>query len=661
MRLWPCVGIWHTRARIVSQRNGSAPLQGGVAIVLGWLVVALANAVMITTKPLPPAGIGVRLQHHLFDLGQLLAIALACAGFVAVWRRWGSRRNVLACVCIGLLAVLAACAVVPDDLESFSYRLFPDHERDVQVLGAVVLGAAVGVAAFVGSRLRRPRLRWLGIGLGAAAAAMNHVVLERGYPAAHLFLACAAATLAGSSIVGSRGWSWPRSLRIGATVVALAAAGAALLVTPDPRAAMELFKSDGAVLVRYVAIARSWVRSTVRGPRNVVLVKGIHPDWNKRRDGVASIAPTEPRLTAASPVFVLITVDALRNDLLTNESYRRRLPNLWKLASDGVYFTQMRTAGSTTRNSTGALMASKYRFQLNWTRQRRKGNNLSLDPTPQFPEILRGLGYDTVNVVSYPPLQSSSGIVREMEENLFAPPAKEHPFALADKLMDLAIPRLRTHGDRPLLVFMHLMDAHDPYDSAGEFDSDWEGYVHEVAAVDEQIGRLRRAIEDSSLRDRTILILTADHGEALGEHGIPHHDVSLYDVLVRVPLVIYMPGVTPRRVNEPVSTTDIGPTILDLAFTDTPGEYMGQSLVMYLRGETPALTRPIVGDQLKARSLVYGKYKLIHNVWQGTREVYNLDTDPDETENLYGLLEGEGERMHDTLDDFFEVHRYRPE
>lgn len=638
-------------------------MAGGVAIVLGWLLVALANAVMIATKPLPLAGVWVRVQHHLFDLGQVLAIALVCAGLVAVWRRWGSRRNVVACLCIAEVAVLAACAVVPDDLENFASRLFPDYEREVQVLGAVALGASIGVVAWLGSVLRRPWLRWLGIGLGAAGAALNHVVLQRGYPSAHLFLASASATLAGSSIVGAqlggRLWgAWPRRARVGVIIVAGAAAVASLLVRPDPRAALALSSSDGSFLARYVAVARIWLRSTIRGPR-IVSMKGVHPDWIKRRDDAPPVPPTKPRLTAPSPVFVLITVDALRNDLLMDEAYRPRLPNLWKLADEGVYFTHMRTAGTTTRNSTGSLMASKYRFQLEWTREPRKGSNLSRDPTPQLSELLNKLGYDTVNVVSYPPLQSWSGIVRKMKENLFVAPEGKLGYATADELMDLAIPRLRAHGDRPLFMFMHLMDPHDPYDSAGEFDSDWEGYLHEVAAVDAQIGRLRRVIEESRLHDRAVVIVSSDHGEAFGQHGIPHHDVSLYEVLVRVPLIIHMPGLTPRRVNAPVSTVDIGPTILDLAFTNTPGEYMGQSLVMYLRGETPVLTRPIAGDQVKARSLVLGSYKLIYSPKDGTREVYDLDTDPDETDNLYGLLDGEGERLHDTLDAFFDVHKRR--
>ena len=158
----------------------------------------------------------------------------------------------------------------------------------------------------------------------------------------------------------------------------------------------------------------------------------------------------------------------------------------------------------------------------------------------------------------------------------------------------------------------------------------------EIGVVDQQIQRLKKDLADMGLAPRTTLIVTADHGEAFGEHGTQFHATTLYDELLRVPLIISSPGVRPRQVSEPVSLVDLGPTVLDLMGVPTPGHFMGQSLVPFLRGESPVLTRPIVAEGRLKRAMVFpdGK-KAIVDDRHGTIEVYDLRSDPKEERNLF--------------------------
>jgi arylsulfatase A-like enzyme len=124
-----------------------------------------------------------------------------------------------------------------------------------------------------------------------------------------------------------------------------------------------------------------------------------------------------------------------------------------------------------------------------------------------------------------------------------------------------------------------------------------------------------------------------------------------------VPLFVRVPGVKPARVADPVSGIDIGATLLDLVGADTPGTFLGQSLVPYLRGERPKLTRPIASDMGSVQSVVFGKYKVIDDSRRNMVEVYDLSVDARERENLYGTLDGHDELMLKALRRFFDVRR----
>jgi len=186
------------------------------------------------------------------------------------------------------------------------------------------------------------------------------------------------------------------------------------------------------------------------------------------------------------------------------------------------------------------------------------------------------------------------------------------------------------------------MDAHAPYDKVKGSGSNKERYLDELATIDAAIGRLSDAIDARGLGGRTYLVVTADHGEAFGEHGTNFHASTIYEELVRVPLVVRGPGIKPRTIGEPVSLVDVGATILDLFQLETPGDWMGQSLVPLLQGRDVELARPIVLDTGRRMQGLVGRdgIKVIRNVRAGTFEVYDLFRDPNEARNLAATPDG---------------------
>jgi arylsulfatase A-like enzyme len=345
----------------------------------------------------------------------------------------------------------------------------------------------------------------------------------------------------------------------------------------------------------------------------------------------------------------LISIDAFRADLLQDERWRSRLPRLAQLAQGSLYFSQARSPGSSTRNSLGQLFSSKYSAQLRWTAKKGLGPNLREDPTPRLSNLLGEAGFSTVFLSTYPSLTSKHAIAGSFQHEQRLKPVQERQrFPLSDFVVDAALEQLEQHGEGPTFLYMHWLDAHDPYDAAGTKGTPFQRYLREVELCDHSLGRLIDELRKRSLWQRTVLVVTADHGEALGEHGIPHHGQGLYDVLVRVPLIVSVPGVAPRRVHVPVTTLDIAPTLLDLLGLPTPGEYMGQSLVGFLRGATPKLDRPIALDEsrMRLRGLIVGPYKIIDDKKKHIVEIYDLSKDPGEAHNLFGsMADGQDQQL----------------
>jgi len=195
----------------------------------------------------------------------------------------------------------------------------------------------------------------------------------------------------------------------------------------------------------------------------------------------------------------------------------------------------------------------------------------------------------------------------------------------------------------PFLIWIHFLDPHKQYLEHPGFSNYGKSpralYDGEIAYTDHHIGRVLRALWASPLAARTAVILTGDHAEAFGEHGAFFHGREVWDEIMRVPLLVSVPGAGPRRIARRVSHVDLAPTVLDLAGIAEDSGARGTSLVPELFGaEGPA--RPVLVDQPRnpyyppKRAFIDGRYKLHHAIDSNTYRLFDLDRDPKETNDL---------------------------
>ncbi len=634
--------------------SGTAPprVSASAASVLAWALLALVNAGFILRLPFgPPLQ---RLQHHAYDAGQLLFAGAILGSIALVWTRFGPKRPALRLVAIALLAAVPAYLFLPQDLYGLSEDLAGDERaHGVARLLSFAVAPTVAAAAWVGGWLARPRLRWAGVVVGLAFAAANNVALPADYRGIHLFVALDAATLIAACLAGAalprpvaRVASWRFAVAIVPALAVLTAPS--VLVRPKNAVRQELAKLDGAVFVS--ALARTLWRAGTR-------VANVPPElveWFEDRKTLPPIPPTVPSPAPKNPIVILIGVDSMKADLFTNERTLARLPRLAAIRERSLDFTMARSPGSRTIVTWGSVFTGSYYTGIRWSGD---GNRPSIagDTTLRFPELLGKAGIDTSTFVSYGALDGKN-VGRNFGEVVNVPIRKGQQFGLSSDAMPKIIERVSKQDASPLFLFAHLMDPHYPFDAAVKTGANFDRFTAEVALADTSIGMLWDTLESKGLLDRTVLIVTADHGEGFGQHGAPHHTVNLYEELIRVPLFIYAPGVTPRKIATPVTLMDLGPTILDLFRRPTPAYFLGQSLVPFMRGEDPVLTRPIAAERYGTHVLFMGSRKIILDTDHGREEIYDLSTDPNETKNLADDLGEEGDRATALARAFFAAH-----
>jgi hypothetical protein len=539
--------------------------------------------------------------------------------------------------------------VLPSDLGGTANKLamFGSQVTRLYLL-VVIAGLAIPVAARVGSLFARVGLRYAGAGLALALGIAHERVLLNDYPAVHLYMAWIAAALGGAALAGAR---LPRIAgRVQGMLVRAPLAGfAAWAVIVPPRFSLgrELFDAPGAVIAPLLARLRQAATTDVYPPASV------RPD----------VPASSPSLVAQAPIVLVFVIDALRADVVANERYDDRLPNIAALRRESVYFTKARSAASGTIWSLASIFSSRYYSELYWTPRPGGAATLSypyLDKSVRFPEILQRTGVSTFSSTQMPDVENAignCGVLRGFSTERLIPPSKP---ASGGAVTDAAVDQLRRARGGPIFLYVHYLETHAPYLAGKPGEPPFLRYLAEVSAVDGFLGRLRKEIADLGLTDRATIILAADHGEAFGEHQTWFHAVSVYEELLRVPLLVHVPGVAARRVDAPVTLMDLGPTILDLYGQTTPGSYMGQSLVPYLRGQSPVLTRPIAAETGRLqRALIFPDgFKVIEDLNRNTVEAYDLTKDPRELANLIDGMDARSEvRLRETRA-FFERNAY---
>jgi len=617
----------------------------------GFAFVSVVDAVVVAALALSSqVGPGPKMlaTQLAYSTGHILFCGLVLGVFADVGDRLLPRRALVRGIAAWLTSIAVGFAIFSEDYANF--------EPTIRVLLVVASGLPYGVLVAMSPLVRRSRaaagsLMVASLGL----TVVNSFVLVGGYAGIHLAMTLAAGLLASVSLAS---WLDHRIATEGLAVkvgwgVTAAMVVASVAISPSNAVQLKLVRQPSASVVTFLARLRHVESSTASSAAQVVPTE--QEQWFVDRSDRAPIAPTRPALHD-KPIVLFITVDALRADLFTNPS-EAATTNLRAMGAEGTLFTHARSPASATSPSIGALFTGKYYSSLYWTRHkvgRKRKYFLPKDPTPRWPALLEDQGVRRKMVRRRGGFGPESGLVGGMNEYTT-------PYKWADEIVDAIIRFLDSRGDEPLLIYAHMMDPHAPYTSRGKFDEPRDGYLAEVAFVDEHIGRLWSYVREHGLDERTFFVVSSDHGEAFGEHGTKYHAANIYEELVRIPLIVVGPNVVPRVLNEPVSLIDLGPTILDLFGAPTPGYFMGQSLVPLLSGGNTPLSRPIILDTGRRKQAIIGRdgLKTIRNLRDHTTELYDLNADPQELQNLIERRPAVAKKRLGALAAFFEAHEIR--
>jgi arylsulfatase A-like enzyme len=353
---------------------------------------------------------------------------------------------------------------------------------------------------------------------------------------------------------------------------------------------------------------------------------------------------------AGPPNLVLVIIDTLRADHLGSYGYRRRptSPRIDRFAERAVVFDQARATGPSTRFSVPPVLIGRYFTEI--------GRDRGVWPIIAPDEILlaerlAAAGYHTAafHTVRYflPEYGMAQGFAYYDTSALEA----RHPVTArgtSDYLTDRVLAYADAGGlgpERPFFLLAYYGDPHSPYvphpEVADFGEHDRDVYDAEVRFVDEHLGRLLEGLDTRGLTKEAIVVVTSDHGEALSpkqDHGHKHHSATLYDELVRVPLLVRGPGLEPRRVGTSVSLLDLPATFLDLAGLPRPPGMRGVSLGPWLEGRDPPHP-PVFFEKHRTwdepqKGMVHWPYKVIRGFGYEFLRIYDLAQDPREQVDL---------------------------
>lgn len=345
------------------------------------------------------------------------------------------------------------------------------------------------------------------------------------------------------------------------------------------------------------------------------------------------------------PAFnvLLITIDTLRYDRVAILDPRHvKTPNLDNLAEKSLVFTRAFSHNPVTLPAhINILTGTTPLFHG-------VSDNTGFKLDKKFltiPQYLRRHGYRTAAFIGAFPLDSRFGLDQGFDRyDDFYGTRNEREFFFVERPAEKVIaPAMAWIGKQPQKWFgwIHLFDPHQPYLPPSPFKETYaaDPYSGEVAYVDAQLGVLFDFLQKKRLLEKTVVILTADHGEALGEKGEDTHSYFAYNNTIHVPLFIHIPGRKPQTFAKNVCHTDIFPTVCDALNLKIPAKLQGESLLEILaRGNRKSpeiyfesMTAYLNRDWAPLHGLISGNTKFID---LPIKEVYDLENDMDEEHNL---------------------------
>jgi arylsulfatase A-like enzyme/Flp pilus assembly protein TadD len=367
---------------------------------------------------------------------------------------------------------------------------------------------------------------------------------------------------------------------------------------------------------------------------------------------------------AAAPVpkdanILIITIDTLRYDRLGILSSKYvKTPNIDALARRSVIFTHAYAQSTLTRPSHTNILTGTtplYHGVSDNPGFKLESRYLTLS------KFLADKGYKTGAFIGNFILDARFGLDQGFD--LYDDDAGETAFGdfgfverPADKVIQPAVSWIMGQSNK-WFCWIHLFDPHEPYAPPEPFKTEYakDPYSGEVAFVDAQLGRLFSFLEKSGALDKTIIIITSDHGEAFGEKDEIRHGFFAYNNVLHIPLIIYYPGDDAKVVSENACHVDIFPTVCDLLDVPAPSHLQGESLLPIIAGRErqkkliyfESLSPHYFLDAAPLTGYLEGNLKYID---QPIKELYDLSTDPLEVRNIANTVDiGRFAKALDTL------------
>lgn len=384
--------------------------------------------------------------------------------------------------------------------------------------------------------------------------------------------------------------------------------------------------------------------------------------WKRLAAVVLLSALGWPTLSARN--LILISVDTLRADRLSCYGYSNNpTPVFDRWASEGVRFERAYTENPLTLPAHATLFTGIY--PPSHGIRENIGFRLH-DDYQTLAECFQEAGFTTAGFIGSYVLASQFGVAQgfqvfdeTFDRTIESVVASTEIQRSADQVTDRFLAWLEENRSDRFFAFVHFYDPHTPRP---------RGYDWEVSRVDRNLGRIDRYLKEQGLLADTDIILTSDHGESLGEHGEQGHGFFVYDSTLHVPLIVRPASSSIKRgltIADQVSLADLMPTILSMHRLEIPSSVQGRSLLPLLEGETLDATALYAETFVPSfhfgwsplRSLRLGRYKYI----QAPRgELYDLQTDPGESDNLYRKEGATARRYRTMLEEWLSTHDETP-
>jgi choline-sulfatase len=380
-----------------------------------------------------------------------------------------------------------------------------------------------------------------------------------------------------------------------------------------------------------------------RGPFGifVVVVALVISAWAVRRWWPSSYSPAD------GPIIV-ISIDTLRADRLPAYGYTKvRTPHIDALAAAGTTFEHAYAHAPQTLPAHASMLSGQLPFEHGV----RDNVGFTVKKGQWFVQrALQERGWPTGGFVSAYVLRAAVGLNQGFDTYDSELPAVSGERAIGqvqrggEATLAAAEKWLTTReAKKPFFLFLHVYEPHKPYTPPPRFAS-YEPYDGEIAYTDEIVGRLFDRLRALDVYDRSTIILTADHGEGLGDHGEQEHGLFLYNATTQIPFIVKLPGpltnARARRVAAPVQQIDLVPTILDLAAAPARPGLHGRSLRPLLEGTGSIPDTGIYSEALYSRyhfgwselyALTDARYRLIR---APRDELYDVERDPKESTSI---------------------------